>query len=62
MPVSSMQFGDVAGMASSLDALIDSPKDGEGNGRARTERAEKLFTADRVVPQYEALYRRVMSR
>ena len=56
------QFGDVEGMAKSLNALIDSPEMAKEMGEAGRERAEKLFTAARVVPQYEALYRRVLSR
>ena len=56
------EFGDVEGMAKSLDALIDSPGMAKQIGEAGRERAEKLFTAARVVPQYEALYRRVLSR
>lgn len=55
-------FDDVTGMAASLDALVSSPEDATEIGRRARERAEKLFTADRVVPQYEALYRRVLSR
>ncbi len=54
-------FGDVNGMAASVDALIDSPGTAKEMGQRGRERAEKLFTADRVVPQYEALYRRVIS-
>jgi N-acetyl-alpha-D-glucosaminyl L-malate synthase BshA len=56
------EFGDVRGMASSLDGLVDSPKVAKESGERGWERAEQLFTADRVVPQYEALYRRVLSR
>jgi glycosyltransferase involved in cell wall biosynthesis len=56
------EFGDVSGMAKSLDALIDSPETAKQLGERARERAEKLFTAARVVPQYEALYRRVIGR
>jgi N-acetyl-alpha-D-glucosaminyl L-malate synthase BshA len=56
------EFGDVHGLAASLDALIDSPESAEEMGKRGRERAEELFTAARVVPQYEALYRRVLSR
>jgi glycosyltransferase involved in cell wall biosynthesis len=56
------EFGDVSGMAASLDALVDSPRAAKDAGERGRERAEKLFIADRVVPQYEALYRRVLSR
>lgn len=54
-------FEDVAGMAGSLDALINSPATAKQMGGHGRERAEKLFTANRVVPQYEALYRRVLN-
>jgi L-malate glycosyltransferase len=53
-------FGDVAAMAASLDTLIDSPKRAREMGERGRLRAEKNFTADRVVPQYEALYRAVL--
>ena len=56
------EFGDVSGMAKSLDALIDSPETAKAIGERARERAETLFTAARVVPQYEELYSRVMSR
>ena len=54
------QFGDVAGMASSLDALVADPEAAKQTGMRGQKRAQELFTADRVVPQYEALYRRVL--
>jgi len=56
------EFGDVSGMAKSLDALIDSPETAKAIGERARERAETLFTAARVVPQYEELYSRVISR
>jgi L-malate glycosyltransferase len=56
------EFGDISGMAASLDSLIDSPEAAKELGKRGRERAEKLFTAVRVVPQYEELYRRVTSR
>jgi glycosyltransferase involved in cell wall biosynthesis len=55
------EFEDIRGMAASLDALIDSPEIARPAGERGRVRAKKLFTADRVVPQYEALYRRVLS-
>lgn len=54
-------FGDVAAMAASLDALIASPDDAQQMGERGRQRAETNFTADRVVPQYEALYRSVLN-
>lgn len=56
------EFGDVDGMAASLDALIESPEEAKKMGELGRQRAEKFFTAGRIVPQYEALYRRVLSR
>jgi L-malate glycosyltransferase len=53
-------FGDVAAMAASLDTLIASPKRAREMGERGRLRAEKNFTADGVVPQYEALYRAVL--
>jgi N-acetyl-alpha-D-glucosaminyl L-malate synthase BshA len=50
-------FGDVEGMAKTLDDLIDSPDRATQIGERARERAEKLFTAGKIVPQYEALYR-----
>jgi N-acetyl-alpha-D-glucosaminyl L-malate synthase BshA len=56
------EFGDVAGMAKSLDSLVKSPAAAKELGDLGRERAEKLFTADHVVPRYEALYRKVIGR
>ena len=54
------EFGDVAGMASTLDRWIASPDEAHRIAGLARSRAEKLFTADRVVPRYEALYRGVI--
>ena len=54
-------FGDIAGMASSLDALIDSPETARKIGEDGRDRAQKLFTAAQIVPRYEELYRQVVS-
>lgn len=56
------EFGDVAAMATSLDALIAEPEAANRNGERGRKRAGELFTAERVVPQYEALYNRVLGR
>jgi N-acetyl-alpha-D-glucosaminyl L-malate synthase BshA len=53
-------FGDVEAMAKSLKYLIDSPEIAAKSGERGRQRAEKLFTADHIVPQYEALYRSVI--
>jgi L-malate glycosyltransferase len=56
------RFGDIAGMAAALDKLVESPAAARELGERGRERAECLFTAARVVPQYEALYRGVLAR
>lgn len=53
-------FGDVKAMAESLDRLIESPELARELGDRGRDRATQLFTADRIVPQYEELYRRVL--
>ncbi|MEY2483777.1 MAG: L-malate glycosyltransferase [Verrucomicrobiota bacterium] len=54
-------FGDVAGMAASLDALIESPQAAAELGERGRERAKTHFTAERVVPRYEGLYHKVLT-
>ena len=54
------EFGDVTGMAASLDALVDSPESAHELGERGRKRATELFVADKIVPQYEALYRKVI--
>ena len=56
------EFGDISSMAAALDALIDSPAAAKELGERGRERAKKHFTAARVVPQYEELYRGVIAR
>ncbi|MDP9098165.1 MAG: N-acetyl-alpha-D-glucosaminyl L-malate synthase BshA, partial [Verrucomicrobiota bacterium] len=56
------EFGDVSGMAASLDALMESPEAAKELGKRGRERAEEHFIAARVVPQYEELYRGVIAR
>jgi L-malate glycosyltransferase len=51
------EFGDVRAMGKSLDALIEAPEAAKELGERGRERAKTLFTAARVVPEYEALYR-----
>jgi N-acetyl-alpha-D-glucosaminyl L-malate synthase BshA len=53
------EFGDIAAMASSLDALVESPDMARKLGERGRARAEKYFTAANIVPQYEAVYRQV---
>jgi N-acetyl-alpha-D-glucosaminyl L-malate synthase BshA len=54
------EFGDIAAMASSLDALVESPDLARQLGEKGRARAEQYFTAANVVPQYEAVYREVI--
>jgi glycosyltransferase involved in cell wall biosynthesis len=56
------EFADVAALSVSLDRLIAEPETARQMGELGKKRAEELFTAGRVVPQYEALYRRVLGR
>jgi N-acetyl-alpha-D-glucosaminyl L-malate synthase BshA len=52
-------FGDVAALASALEALIhDEPRRG-ALARAAQARARERFSAEVIVPRYEALYRRL---
>jgi len=55
------EFGDIAAMASSLDALVDSPNVARQLGERGRARAEKQFTAANIVPRYEAVYRQVIA-
>jgi N-acetyl-alpha-D-glucosaminyl L-malate synthase BshA len=55
------EFGDIAAMASSLDALVDSPHVARQLGERGRLRAEKQFTAANIVPRYEAVYRQVIA-
>jgi N-acetyl-alpha-D-glucosaminyl L-malate synthase BshA len=54
-------FGDVSAAAAQLDTLIESPNLGRELGESSRNRALESFSADRIVPQYEALYRRVLA-
>jgi glycosyltransferase involved in cell wall biosynthesis len=54
-------FGDVTAAAAGLDALIESPNLARELGEQSRARVLERFTADRILPQYEALYRRVVA-
>jgi glycosyltransferase involved in cell wall biosynthesis len=54
-------FGDVTAAANGLDTLIESPDLARELGERSRSRVLKNFTADRILPQYEALYRRVIA-
>jgi L-malate glycosyltransferase len=55
------KFGDVDAMAKTVDELIESPKQAREIGDAGRKRASAEFTAQKAVPRYEAVYRRVLS-
>src|ERR1700730_2992450 len=46
------EFGDVEGMAKSLDALVDSPEGAHTIGERGRARARELFVAEKIVPRY----------
>jgi len=54
-------FGDLSASAAALDALVESPELARELGERSRNRALERFSADRIVPQYEALYRRVVA-
>jgi L-malate glycosyltransferase len=54
-------FGDIKGMAASLDDLVSSPAAAHKRGLLGRQRATENFTADRIVPMYESLYERVLA-
>ena len=53
-------FGDVAGMADSLVRLASSPGLARTMGLRGQREARENFSAARIVPQYEAVYRRLL--
>jgi glycosyltransferase involved in cell wall biosynthesis len=55
-------FGDLAAAAAALDALVESPSLARELGQRSRNRALERFSADRIVPRYEALYRRIVAR
>jgi N-acetyl-alpha-D-glucosaminyl L-malate synthase BshA len=52
-------FGDTTALARSVESLINDPGRRALLGRAAQQRARDHFSAATIVPQYEALYRRV---
>jgi len=54
--------GDAAALAAAVQALVDDPAHRRELGRAAQQRARERFTAGVIVPQYEALYRRVCGK
>ncbi len=55
-------FGEVDTMARAVEALIKNPAERRKLGAAAKARARKFFSADAIVPLYEALYRRVCAQ
>ncbi|MGI8437124.1 MAG: N-acetyl-alpha-D-glucosaminyl L-malate synthase BshA [Chthoniobacterales bacterium] len=53
-------FGDTDAMAASLDRLAENPELAQRLGEAGQHDAYEKFSAARIVPQYEALYQRVL--
>jgi N-acetyl-alpha-D-glucosaminyl L-malate synthase BshA len=54
-------FGDVEALAASLDQLAASPELARQMGNAAQQQARARFSADRVVPCYQAVYERLIS-
>ena len=54
-------FGDTVAAAAALDGLIESPAQVRELGERSRLRTIEKFSADLILPQYEALYRRVIS-
>ena len=54
-------FGDVTAAAAGLDTLVESPDLARELGERSRNRALEQFSADRILPRYEALYRRVIA-
>jgi N-acetyl-alpha-D-glucosaminyl L-malate synthase BshA len=52
-------FGDPDALARAVESLLRDPARRARLGEAAAARARRLFAADTIVPQYEALYRRV---
>ena len=53
-------FGDLTAMAAALDALVKSPNLARELGQRGRDHAIERFSAARIIPQYEALYRRII--
>ena len=54
------EFGDVSSMAAALDQFMQSPGAARNLGEKAHARAQSKFTAEQIVPRYEAIYRRVL--
>jgi glycosyltransferase involved in cell wall biosynthesis len=56
-----LPFGDADALAEAVEALIQDPRRRAALGRAAQLRAQENFSAEKIVPRYEALYRKVCS-
>jgi len=54
-------FDDVTAAAAGLDALVESPGLARELGEQSRARVLEKFSADSIVPRYEALYRRIVN-
>jgi glycosyltransferase involved in cell wall biosynthesis len=54
--------GDADALARGVESLLENPAWREALGRAAQVHARETFSAEKIVPQYEALYRRVCAR
>jgi N-acetyl-alpha-D-glucosaminyl L-malate synthase BshA len=54
-----LPFGDAGALAGAVEGLIQDPAHRAALGRAAQHRARERFSAEVIVPRYEALYRRV---
>ncbi len=50
-----------ADLARAVESLVRDPARRAGLGRAAREKAQRVFSAERIVAEYEALYRRVLA-
>ena len=55
-----VRFGDTGALARAAEGLIQDPSRRALLGRAAQSRAREQFSAEAIVPRYEALYRRVI--
>jgi len=55
-----MPFGDADALARAVESLIQDLSQRTALGRAAQHRARERFSAEAIVPRYEALYRRVI--
>jgi len=54
-------FGDLTAMASAIDTLVESPSLARELGERGRDHAIERFSAAHIIPQYEALYRRIIA-